>query len=868
MWRFLEWLLRLRPGELAGADDWTPSFAADYNNWVILGLSVVFLALAAVTILSYLREGDHPRRVKLTIAALRVVVILLLLAVLFEPALVLQYRKDLYSSVVVLLDDSLSMSLKDRYSDPEVRQLLAARLGVAPERLAEMSRVEVVRRILAREGGPLEKLSREHTLVLLRFSTTDRPYTRELEVVDYTGSTDEAVARTAAAEISEALRLLAADGYKTDLTAALRSGANRVQGRRVSGIVLVSDGQDTGQEAAGDRLRAVLTHVRQRGIPVFAVGVGDPKPPENVAVLRLQAPSDVRQGSKIELTAYVAHRNCADRTVEVRLLRRLAAADEWEEVGLTEPARVELVEEPTEKEVKLQAKAEGLGRFVYKAEVAALVGEFSAEDNSATAKVNISEERINILLVSGDAGWEFQYLRNLLLRSPERYAVSVWQQDADLKFNQEASTGMRLTRLPRTRPELLKYDVVMLYDPAYTEEGFDGHFAGMLEDFVADHQGGLCYIGSSKNTDANLASRNQTFSALSALLPVELAQRTHNIAERIAHGEPTPWQVVPWEVGLDHPALRMGRDDRENLAVWRALPGVYWSHPVIRLKPAASSLAISGDPLNRTLDGSGEPTPLVAVQYYGKGRSLYIGFDETWRWRYLADGMYYRRLWVNVVDFLAAGKFQQKRITVTIPTGGDRFDVRQDIRIRVEAYDRNYQPLEKDAFWVELIDAATGSVVKKIRLEPVKRKARRRPVDPAAAEAPGPVTVAAVEKETVKGLFEATHKLSRVGTFHLTAGPDQSVEADDVAGKTIVVTLPQEEFQHPEADLRKLARIAPEGRFMMVHDSDKLVELVSPGKMSVSRDVPRQLWDVPLTIVAIVLLLAVEWILRKKYNMA
>ncbi len=866
MSRFLEWLLRLRPGELAGADSWAPSFAAEYNNWVILGLSVALLALAAVTVFSYLREGDHPRRVKLTIAGLRIAVVLLLLAVLFEPGLVLRYRRNVYSSVVVLLDDSLSMSLKDPYADADVREALAGKLGVDQKRLAEMSRVEIVRRLLARQGGPLAELGREHPLVLLRFSTTKRPYTRELQVVDHTADSDKAgqVAAAIAEELSGALAQLSAEGYRTDLATALRAGASRVQGGRVAALVLISDGQDTGQEGAVDRLRSALAHVRQRGIPVFAIGVGDPEPPQNVALLRLQGPQEARQGSKIELTAYLTHRNCDGQTVEVRLLRRPAAEEKWTEVALDEPARVELTAQPAEKEVKLLAKAEGLGQFVYKAEVAPLAGEFSTKDNAATTKLRISEERMKVLLVSGDAGWEFQYLRNFFLRSPERYAVSVWQQDADVTFNQEASTGMKLTRLPQRPPELFNYEVVILYDPAYTKEGFDKTFVDMLGSFVADHHGGLCYIASNKHTDENLTSRNETFKSLAELLPVKLAPRAHSIAERIVQGEPTPWPVVPWEVGLDHPALRLGRNDRENLAIWRALPGVYWWHPVIQLKPAASSLAISGDPLSRTLDGIGEPSPLIAVQYYGKGRSLYIGFDETWRWRFLDDGRHYRKFWSNAVDFLGAGKFQKKRITISIPSGSGRFRVGEDIRIRVEAYDRNYQPLDQEIFLVELLDAATKATVEKIRLEPVKRKARG-----GAARPPGGrIGPGRDEQMTVKGQFEATYALKTLGTFELTAKRNDPLYKDDVAGKTITVTLPEEEFRHPEADLKKLQTIAPDRHFLMIQDSDGLAEMIPSGKMSVFHDVPRLLWDVPLTMVVIVALLAIEWILRKKYNMA
>jgi len=296
---------------------------------------------------------------------------------------------------------------------------------------------------------------------------------------------------------------------------------------------------------------------------------------------------------------------------------------------------------------------------------------------------------------------------------------------------------------------------------------------------------------------------------------------------------------VPTAVGRDHPILRLSpRGD--GLGVWRALPGVYWFHPVARLKPLASSLAISTDPMNRTADGSGQPAPLIAVQYYGKGRSLFIGFDESWRWRFIADGTYHRRFWANVVDFLAAGRLESKRVIIT--AGGDRFAVGETLQLRVEAYARDYKPLQQESFVVEMIDRSTQQV-RKITLQR----------DPA---------------EKALGHYAADVPLTAVGEFELTALRDDPTYKDDVAGKTITVTLPEQEFRHPEADLATLRTIAPEGRFVLIHEADKLGELIPSGQMSVFYEVPHELWDAPLAVVVIVILLGCEWILRKKYNMA
>jgi len=898
MIRFLEWLLRLKAGALDGADSWAPQFAADYSNWIILALVVVFGALVALTVASYLREGQVSRRVKLTLAAIRVVIIVLLLTMLFQPMLVLRYRKNLYSTVMVLLDDSLSMSLKDRYADASLRQALAEKLGVDPSRLGEMSRedivrrllgpgridaaeaerlardptatakklgidpgelsglsrAEAVRRILLHAGGPLEQLAQDHPLVLMRFSTANpgaEAYTRPLARLDVAGARDPRRRAAVGKEIASALSRLSGGGYETNLATALRDAAERLQGRRVAGIVVVSDGQSTSGGSAGDRLRAALAYVRQRGIPVYAVGVGDPVPPRNVAVLQLQAPAEVRKGSTVELKAFLSHRNCAGREVRVQLLRRKAGARKWTAAG-TAPVTVRLEgageNGPTRsQEVVLHAQAEELGEFEYQVRAEPLPGEFTDADNAAVAKVRVSAEQIKVLLISGDAGWEFQYLRNFLLRSPQRFGVSVWQQNAELKFNQEASSGMRLTRLPRTRPELFRYEVVILYDPAYTRGGFDGTFVEMLEDFVAEHHGGLCYIASNKNTDEILVGyggesldSSRPFAKLAALLPVVVDRRSINIALRITRPERTPWPVLPTVEGIDHPLMRLGTAARENADIWRVLPGVFWSHPVIRLKPLASALAVSSDPAMRTTDGSGNPVPLIAVQYYGKGRCLYLGFDETWRWRAVADGAYYRRFWSNVMDFLAAGRLQEKRVIIT--TGGDRFSVGEQIRVHVEAYDRDYRPLEREQLRVDMIDTATGRVRTLTLRQDPKRKA--------------------------KGHYEAIVPLKAVGVFRLTAMRDDPAYKDDVADKTITVTLPQEEFRRPEADLATLRNIAPDGRFLPAHEAQRLPEIIPTGKMTVYHEAPHDLWDVPAAMVLIVGLLAAEWILRKRYNMA
>ena len=862
MGKVISWLVGLDTGELEGADSWFPAFSAAYNNWIILGLFVVFAALIALTVISYLREGDISRRVKLTIAGLRIAVLVLIVAVLFQPELVLRYKKNHYYTVAVLLDDSLSMSLKDRYAKAPVRQAVAAKLGLGEAALETLSRGEIVRRILARQGGPLGELSREHRLMLLRFSTSQPgsgKYVQQLDIVPCGAESGQELAQ-AEDQIADALKKLVGRGFETKHSSALRGAAKALQGQRVAGIVLVGDGQSTGGKEAANRLASAMAHLRQRGIRVATVAVGDDVPPKNVAVLELRGPVEVRRGSTIEMTALLTSRNCGgeDEYVNLTLKRMPAAGGKWVDTGVSK--QVQLVRAPGSErsepqDVSLRVEAADLGEFVYRAEVEPVEAEFSVDDNYATAKVKVSDAKIKVLLVSGDGGWEYVCLRRFLLRAPDRYAVSVWQQDADKEFNQEASSkDMRLTHLPRTRPELFKYEVVILYDPDYREGGFDATFVAMLDDFVAYYHGGLCYIASNKHSDLNLTGTEDVFKPLVYLLPVLVDRQSLNIAERIHQAEPVAHKVVPTAAGQDHASMRFGRNAAETLAVWDLLPGVYWWHPVRKLKPLATTLAVSSDRTAVTTAGSTQRTPLIAVQYYGKGRSLYMGFDETWRWRALSDRVYYRKFWANVVDFLAAGRFQQKR--VIIGTGADRFAVGEDVTITAEVYDPQYKPLADETFDITMIDTATGEQ----EIITLDRKAE--------ATGAGDESGAKKDESLPPGHYRKKLTLKKEGKFRLTARQDDPGYKNEVAEKVIRVTLPAEEFKHPEADPGNLKTIASEGRFLDIQDSDALPALVSAKPMTVYNDVPHSLWDSPLTIVLIVSLLAAEWICRKKYNMA
>ncbi|MCE5279611.1 MAG: vWA domain-containing protein [Planctomycetaceae bacterium] len=855
MTAFIQWVLGLPAAEMARADSWRLTFVADYSNYAIVALIAAFLALVYLTVRSYRREGDAPTAAKAVLIVLRVLVFAAVVLMLFRPAIELRFVETLLSKVVVLVDDSRSMSFADRYASGKDGDALAAFLKTDRAALASLSRSRIVREALVRPDSVLTRLGQTHPLVLMRFSTAQpgkETYTRKL--IELPARRGQApAAATMPAELSKALSQLQADGYETNIPASIRDALDSTRGQQVAAIVVISDGQITAEGAAG-RLGAAVESANRRvggAVPLYAVSVGDPKPPRNVTVTALQGPNEVRRGTRAELSAVLSHRNLAGTTVMLRVLRREAGKANWtdtqvrQSVTLKAPPAESAVAAEVRQTVELFVEPDALGQFVYKAVVDPVADEANPDDNSAEARVQVSDEKVKVLVIAGDAGWDFQYLRNLLLRAGDSYRVSIWQQNADKDINQAASTGMKLSQLPRTLEELIGspggkphpgYDAIILHDPQPGEGGFDSALVKMLRDFVEKHGGGLCYIAGGKYSHQALSGEG-AMKDLADIMPVVLAPNTADIAVRMGTRKPEAWPLKVTSYGADHPMMRLAATAEQSGQVWSVLPGVYWSHPVARVKPAGKVLAESANPMDRT--GRNEPLPIVAVQPFGAGRAVYVGTDETWRWRFVQEGYYHRRFWGELVRYLATLKARQ----VVITTGGDRFTAGQKISVEVEAYDEKFEALKDPSFTVTL-RKITGEAVEKITLKPLD-----------AANKPG----------RYSGILEAKH----TGTYDLTALDSDPQAALKVAPKRIVIELPQAESRRPEADVDTMKNVASRAeQYLPIEQIDRLSELIAPGMIRTVKLQPHFLWDTPAMLILVVVLLAVEWILRKKYNMA
>ena len=254
-----------------------------------------------------------------------------------------------------------------------------------------------------------------------------------------------------------------------------------------------------------------------------------------------------------------------------------------------------------------------------------------------------------VLVVTSAASWEYRHLRGLLLRE-KGLELTVWQQNADAEVSQEQSNGQRLEELPSKLGELCSlaepadrgFDVIVLMDPAPDKGRFNTTFASLLASHVK-LGGGLIYQGGPRNTLAMLKDPNGPYRALGQVLPVAGAYEQPQDAQGAAARRP-PLPLKATAQGREHPLLKhLARNEGDPAEFLAELPGFYAWQPFRQVRKGATVLAELDVPPHLTRKG--QPVTAVVVGTFGKGRALFLGSGETWRWRQVEEGAVYQRFW-------------------------------------------------------------------------------------------------------------------------------------------------------------------------------------------------------------------------------
>ena len=84
--------------------------------------------------------------------------------------------------------------------------------------------------------------------------------------------------------------------------------------------------------------------------------------------------------------------------------------------------------------------------------------------------------------------------------------------------------------------------------------------------------------------------------------------------------------------------------------------------------------------------------PVISRQQYGLGQVLYVGTDNTWRWRRNVGDLYYTRFWGQVNQRMAQQRFIGTDKRTQISLNKQNYMTGDRVRVYARLYQAGYEP--------------------------------------------------------------------------------------------------------------------------------------------------------------------------------
>lgn len=799
-------------------------------QWLVAGIGLAGVLL--VVVLLYIRDTasfSTPWRIWLTV--LRLAVFAGLLVIALNPQERTRKTSLRPSRVALLVDTSLSMRYPADVAD-------AGDSATGAE--SQLTRSQAVTEFLS--ASPIvETLRERHEVSVFTFDSTLSGPHNVLQVLPNgtDTSTEEPVEGDEAAETVDWSELLRARGTETRLGESLVELIRQVNGTTLSGIVVLSDGGSNAGVGADTAHDAALAG----NVRLLTVGVGSTDPPVNLQVVNVQSPTDVQIGDPYEISAFVQGQGLEGRSVEVELLTRAEEDGDALPISVAEQT-VQLLEDGVPVEIKFERTPSIAGEveFFVRAKAAPDVDELTLEDNERRKSVNVIDRKLRALIVAGGPMREYRLVRNLLYRH-DAVLLDVWLQTVEPAsygaVSQEADR--LLLGFPETAAELYEYDVILAFDPDWRQ--IRPESLVLLNEWVATHGGGLVLVAGDVYT-ADLAAGGAEQEPVRDLYPVFL--HSYPVAAQIEGQWDQPWPLELTAEGREAGFLQLAENAAGSDEVWDEFPGVYRCYPTAGAKAGATVYAYFSDPREQT--EYGEPV-LLASQFYGSGRTLYLGSPEIWRLRAL-DEEYYERFWTKLVREVGQGRLRRGTARGMLLLERNQYVLGQTVRVRANLLDAQLEPLDVDSIPVEIYDPDGRPLTPQPRL---------------------------VRDENRPGQYTTDFRASAAGTYSVRVSVPASIGSsesgmEEVLSAKIDVVLPNLESDNPRQNAKLLSDLArgTGGEYFTLLSAERELPGMLPNRSEqfLLDELLQALWDREWVLYLLVGLLSLEWLTRKILKLA
>jgi hypothetical protein len=751
--------------------DWSLHPVGGENYLMEIAAALVLVALLALGP----ARAKTSRGRRWALVGLRALVIVLVVSAMLRPTVVYTRIKKQSATLVVLADQSRSMSVRDEANDKSRFEALAATLGYSREALRELA--------------------------------------ADFELRAYTFDAEPHLAEVAGGQIALGDT---PNGEQTAIGFALDAVLRQEAGKRLLGIILLSDGAQRAYPPCDVLPQTAASRLKHMGCPLYAVRFGQPRglgQVQDVAVTELLADPLVFVKTQLVVNGQVRIDGQVNREIPVQLLAE------------TSPGKMEVVAQKNVKAtsdgalvpIRFTYVPENAGEIKLTLEAAAQPGELVTTNNRLSTFVNVLKGGIRIL-----------YLESFPPRPEQKFLVV-----DSLGSSRDIHVDARNLNLaaPQTRPKDLgelmkpgKCDVYILGDidsSAFTQQ----ELTDLAE--AVDKGAGLIMLGGTHS----FGPGGYADTPLGEVLPVRMNRLERQPLDGPISKDlhlPGPLRMRPTQAGQDHYSLTLADSASENAALWSQLPPLLDGANKLTEKRGASILAVDQ-----------QDRPLLISSQWGSGRVMAFAGDSTWRWWLNGFQTAHKRFWRQTILWLAR-KDESMEGNVWVKLAQRRFSPAQRVDFTVGAQTPTGDPVKGATFAAE-VQRSDGSK----RAVPLVQGDGQAAGSYRDGQKAGDYTIRVTARQGEKPLGTAHARFSVI---------EQDLELDNAAADATLVSslsaMTKGESVLPEELPDLIRRLAKNTQELEVQSEDQ------------SR--PCHTWPFFLLLTG---LLAAEWYLRKRWGL-
>jgi hypothetical protein len=576
----------------------------------------------------------------------------------------------------------------------------------------------------------------------------------------------------------------------------------------VGAVVLLSDGSENSLDGSGDLALDTIHALRNRRLPVHTVGFGKEQAAHDIELDDVRVTSRAMAGSRIPATVTFHQRGYAGSKATLAIRDGNKTLDS-REVTLDADGATQV------ETVFFSPGDAGVKSLHFS--LGPLANEENVSNNAVTRLLGVTDDKRRILYVEGEPRWEYKFIRRAEDDDKIVQVASMLRTTENKIYRQGISDPTELANGFPVRPEdLFGYQGIIL---GSVEAGyFTPLQQELLREFVDRRGGGLLFLGGR----FALGDGGWGGSSLVDLLPTYLPNSRNTF-----HRDPATVELTA--AGSDSPITRLMDDPAKNIDRWKKLTYVMDYQDAGTAKPGAAVLI--------QMNAGARKLPLLVTQNYGRGRTAVMATSGTWRWQMsqpLGDPAH-DLFWQQLLRWLVLDSPGQVVVTAANHTLMDDGHIELSANVR----DKEYMPAPDAKVTAHLIGPNGISVM--LDMTP-------------AADNPGVFHAAWTADKPGSYLAEVT---AEKGSEELGSDTFPFERIDGVA----------ENF-HTVQNRQLLEKLATEtgGRYWRPDELSRLPNEISYSDAGISTRDIKELWNMPVVFLWLLLLMAAEWLLRRKWG--